>query len=106
HPGRNGGGEALAQERPQRHILPRLDVARAPIIEKYHTKQMIGGGSDRDRLAQLVAWPHEDGHFQFKVKGSAGTKDRRRRPFWLTLAARPAHGRAARNNRTGASMIG
>ena len=34
HPRRDGGRERLAQERAERHVFPRLQVARAPVVDE------------------------------------------------------------------------
>jgi hypothetical protein len=37
------GRERLAQERPERHVLPGLDVAGRPVVEQDDSEDMIGG---------------------------------------------------------------
>ena len=41
HPGRDRGREALGQERAERLVLPRLDVARRPVVHQAEPEQVL-----------------------------------------------------------------
>src|SRR5262245_33205167 len=41
HPGRDRGGEILAQERPERLIFPALDIARRPVVEEAEAEDVL-----------------------------------------------------------------
>ena len=46
----------LAVERPERDVLPALDVSRAPVIHEDHAEHVVGGVINRDAFALPVAW--------------------------------------------------
>ena len=52
HPRRDRGGEALAEERAERDVLPGLEVARAPVVDEHDAEDVVGEGACRDRLAE------------------------------------------------------
>ena len=56
-PGPTRGQEVLGEERPQRLILPRLQVARRPVVEQALAGDMLARLADRDRRPQRVALP-------------------------------------------------
>ncbi len=49
HPGRDGGREVLGEERPERLVLPLLDVARRPVVHEAEAEQVLFGLGDGDR---------------------------------------------------------
>src|SRR5580658_7091428 len=41
HPWRDGGGKALTKKRSERLILPRLNIARRPVIQQAHPENVL-----------------------------------------------------------------
>src|SRR6185369_4319237 len=70
-PRRNTGQEILGQERPERLIFPRLQVARGPVVEKAISRNMLAGFADRDRLTEIVALPNPDTELQLVIETPA-----------------------------------
>lgn len=95
HPRRHGGGEIFAEERPQRHVFPLLDVARRPVVEEHHTEDVIGGLGGGNGLPERIFLADDEGHFQLKVEAGAGLKDGRGFALGHDLPHGAAHGRAA-----------
>ena len=54
-PRADAGQEILGEERPERLIFPRLQVARRPVVEQAIAGDMLARLADRDRRAELVA---------------------------------------------------
>ena len=57
HPGGDRRLERLAEERAERDVLPRLDVARAPVVHEHDAEDVVGEALRRDRLAASVGTP-------------------------------------------------
>src|SRR5579864_5705341 len=55
HAGRERGGEVLGEKRPERLVLPRLDVACRPVVQQAEAEHVLLGCADRDGLPELVA---------------------------------------------------
>lgn len=53
NPGRDGGAEVLAQERAKRHIFPRLDVARRPVVEEDVAENVLAGLFGGQAISEL-----------------------------------------------------
>ena len=51
------GGERLAEERPERLVLPGLDVARRPVVHEHHPEDVVERALDRHRLAHRLGVP-------------------------------------------------
>ena len=51
-PRADAGQEILGEERPERLIFPRLEVARRPVVEQAIAGDMLGRLADRDRLSR------------------------------------------------------
>ena len=107
HPRRDRGGEVLGEERAQRLVLPRLDVARRPVVDagrdRTDDRSMASIG---DRVAQRVAGADEDARppARSRAAGSDRTPARPRRPACV-WPQRPPHRRAADDERRGAAVI-
>src|SRR5690606_41060523 len=54
-PGRDGGGEVLRQEGPQRLVFPGLDVACRPVVQDAQAKHALFSEIDRNARAQGIA---------------------------------------------------
>src|SRR5688572_14522231 len=64
-PGRNARQEVLGEERSERLILPRLQVARRPVVEQAKTSDVVHSFTDRDWLTKVV--PAPDPHAEFQL---------------------------------------
>ena len=104
-PGRNGGGEILREERPERLVLPGLDVARRPVVEQHRAEHVLRGLADGDRVAEFVAGADEEPELGFVVEGLAGAVGRGLGRGGLELAARTDHRRPAGDNGRGTPVI-
>mmetsp|Transcript_20234 Transcript_20234/g.62725 ORF Transcript_20234/g.62725 Transcript_20234/m.62725 type:complete len:265 (+) Transcript_20234:386-1180(+) len=91
HPLPQRGGEVLAAERAQRHVLELLDVARRPIIHERQPEDVLAGVLGRHRRAQLGARAHHRRHLQLEVKHLALRIDGGLGALGQHLAARPPH---------------
>ena len=79
-PGRDGGGERLAEERPERDVLPRLEVAGAPVVEQHDAEEVVGGRVDGDRLAERRAPPTTNPSSASMSSWRSGRRSARGRP--------------------------
>ena len=75
-PGRDGRGEVLGQEGPERLVLPGLDVARRPVVQQAVAGHVLGRLPDRDRVALLVAGADPDAELELVVEVAAGAEAR------------------------------
>ena len=57
HPGRDRGGEGLAEERAERLVLPGLDVPGGPVVDQHHAEDVVGEVVDRDPVAHACSAP-------------------------------------------------
>ena len=71
HPRRNAGQEILGEERPQRLIFPRLQVARRPVVEQAIAGDMLARLADRDRRPELVAAADPDAELELVIEAAA-----------------------------------
>ena len=76
-PGRDGAGEVLGQERTERLVFPRLDVACRPIVQQAVARNVFGGLGDGDRFTESVARTDPDPKFQLVVEPLTGAEARR-----------------------------
>ncbi len=90
-PRRDGGEEVLAQKRPQRHVFPPLDVARAPVVDEHEPEDVLLGALDGDGLAQPVARPDEKAHLELEVQPLRRAEHGRVGGRWLHLPLRTDH---------------
>ena len=103
-PGRHRGGEALRQKRPERLILPRLDVAGGPVVEEAQSRRCglppasIGTGSP-----SVLPGPTNTADFEFVIEHACRTKHGLRlhpAPWSVPRAGAPAS-RSRRSTRRG-----
>ena len=106
HPGRHRGGEILAEERPERLILPRLHVARRPVVEQAEAENVRARRADRNGVAEFGRHADIEAEFQLEIHVARRPIARRRFVRALALAARPLERRAADADRRGAAVIG
>ena len=104
-PGRDGGGETLGQERPQRLVFPGLHVTGRPVIEEAQPEHLVFGLAHRNRLAQGIATADEDAHFQFVIQALAGSEAGRFGIRRLGLADRAAELLARDRNRRRTTVV-
>ena len=104
-PGRHGRGEVLREERTERLVFPRLDVARRPVVHEAEAEQVALDRVDRYRFTQRVARADEHANLELVIQPPARAEHRRIRPFRLRLTPRPAHGRAADDERRGPAVV-
>ncbi len=88
HPRRDRSRKALAEKRPERHVLPFLDIPCAPVVNEGHTEDVIPHFIDSDGISQRIARSGEEANLELKIKQPARTK-RRRSVIGLQLSARP-----------------
>ena len=105
HPGRHRGGERLAEERPERLVLPRLDVAGRPVVDQHQTEDVVhrlghGHGPPRGRRhADRPCRPRA------RCRAARSARTRRRRPT-RRWPAGPAHRRARHHHRARPAVVG
>ena len=108
-PGRYRGSETLAEERPERLVLPGLDVARRPVVEQHHAEDLLRRLRNRHRLSQRIARPDDEAQLEFEIQPLAGTEHRRRcvRRVGLStgLPTWTYHRRAAHHDRRGTPVV-
>ena len=91
HPGRDSGGKVLGGEGTQRHVLPRLNVASAPIVHESNSKDVGVGVLHGDRITKLVSGANEKGEFQLVVQALAARVHGLSSVLGLELSARAAN---------------
>ena len=104
-PGRDGAAEVLGEERPERLVLPGLDVAGGPVVEEAEAEEPRTGVLDRHRLALRVAAPDEETDLELVVEAPGGPEHRRQGRVVAGLAAGAMHVGAARHDGRSASVI-
>jgi hypothetical protein len=57
-PGGDGGGEVFSEEGPEGLILPRLNIASGPVVEKAGAEEMIVRLRDGDRGPEQARLPN------------------------------------------------
>src|SRR5579871_195913 len=103
-PGRDRRCKTLREKRPERLILPTLDVARRPIVHQAHAEHMLAGFFNWNPGAERVASPDDAADFALVIHLL------RRREDWralagLELAMRALDFRSTDNDRRGTSVI-
>jgi hypothetical protein len=68
------GRERLGLERPERHVFPLLDVARAPVVQQHKAEDHVFRFPFGKHLAHWRRLPDHDAHFEFKIEPFAGPK--------------------------------
>ena len=76
-PGREAGGEALAEEGAERLVLPGLDVAGGPVVEEGEAEEVRFSFGDGDGRAEGVAGADGCGDFELVVELVGGLEDGR-----------------------------
>src|SRR2546423_10126412 len=102
-PRRYRRGEALREERPQRLVFPRLDVARRPVVEEYDAEDVLEGILDRDRPTQPAAGADDEAELGFVIEALAWPEYRDLAR--LDLAARARDGSAGHHDRRSAAVV-
>src|SRR5690606_13110167 len=74
--GRDRRGKTFGEERPQRLILPRLDVASRPIVYQAQSKYVLLGLADRYGLSQLISLPDKKAELHLVIEILRGHKYR------------------------------
>ena len=105
HPGRDGGGEILAQERPERLVFPALDIARRPVIEQAEAENVLRRPGDGNGFAEPARHANVEAELELEIEIARRTEARRRLVRAFALPARPPHGRTAGAHRGGAPVI-
>src|SRR6266516_4880600 len=83
----------VLEERERRH--PRLDVARAPVVDEHEPEDVVGEGLDRNRVTELGGDADDEPELELEVEASARAEGRRALVRRLLLAARAHDVRAA-----------
>ena len=105
-PGRDRRGERLAEERPERHVLPGLDVARRPVVEADDAEDVVGEVARGDRRPQALAPPTTKPSSASMSRRVLGPKTGPRcRPLTPALAAGADDRRAARHDGAAAAVV-
>src|SRR5258708_37605460 len=105
HPGGDRREERLAEERPERDVLPQLDVARAPVVHQHDAENVLGEALWRYGLAAPAGHTDDEAELELEVETLCGCVDRRARVWGLELPARPEHVGAADGDRARAAVI-
>ena len=74
HPWADRGREGLGLERPERHIFPLLDVARAPVVQQHETEDHSLRLRLGEHLAHRRRLSDHDAHFEFEIEPLAGAE--------------------------------
>ena len=96
-PGGERRGERLAEERPERLVLPRLDVAGRPVVEQREAEDVLDRPLGRDRAPGLGRHADDRGDLQLDVE-PLGRPEEDLVPH-LALARRPGHRRPRHDDR-------
>ena len=81
HPRRHRRGERLAEERPERLVLPRLDVAGRPVVHQHQAEHVVHRLVDRHRAPGLGGHADHRAHLELDVEPlRSGRTPPRRRP--------------------------
>jgi len=91
HPRRDAGNKAFRQKRPQRLVLPGLDIPRRPVVEQAETSDMLGGIANGNRIAYGIALADPDAQLQLIVQARAWAKGRLGLAGRQGLAFRASH---------------
>ena len=105
HPRRDRGGEALAEERAERHVLPRLEVAGAPVVDEHDAEDVLAEGGRGHRLSARAGDADDEAQLELEVEPPRRPEGRRVGVRRLRLPLRPAHRRAADDDRAGAAVV-
>ena len=104
-PGRDRCREGLAEEGPEWHVLPRLDVAGAPVVEDHDTEEMVGRPVDGEARAELCRAADDVAELGLDVEADARAEDRSGVLRALALPARPHDLGARDDDRAGPAVV-
>ena len=104
-PWRDGGGEALGEEGPERLVLPGLHVARRPVVQEYDAEDVIERVADAHGLAERVARPDDEAELDLVVEALRRAEAGRGGVGSLRLAVRAHHRRAGDDDGGGAAVV-
>jgi hypothetical protein len=76
-PSPDGGREGLAEERPERLVLPRLDVTRAPVVDQEDAEDVVAKRGRGYRLAERATHANDEADLELDVESSTGAEARR-----------------------------
>ncbi len=99
------GRKCLGLERPERHVFPLLDIARAPIVEEHKAEDHLFRLLFIEHFTHRRRLPDHNAHFQLKIEPLTGPETRQFRIWRLQLAARPAHPGARDHDGGGAAVV-
>ena len=105
HPRADRGRERLAEERAERLVLPRLDVARAPVVDEHDAEDVVAERRSAHRLAQRAADPDDEPELELDVETPARPVARGVVLRRLRLAGRANDRRPADDDRAGATVV-
>src|SRR4051812_21819733 len=104
-PWRDGRSETLGEEWSERLVLPRLNVARRPIVNETEAEDVLLGLVDRNALAEFVSGADIETDLEFIVETLAGSELRRLRGIIARLSLRTANFSSARHDARRTSVI-
>src|SRR6266545_556738 len=99
-PRRDRRRKRLAQERPERHVLEGLDVARAPVVDEHRAEDVLERALHRDRLAEMTGLTNDKAELELEIELL-----RRAEVAGLALAVRPADLGAAGDDGSCAAVV-
>ena len=105
HPCGDARGERLAEERAERHVLPRLDVAGAPVVEQDHPEEVVAGLGERHGHTEVRRPSDDEADLGLDVEAGARPERRQRRTRGTVLPAGPDDVGPARDDGAGASVV-
>ena len=105
HPRADRGRKRLGLERPERHIFPLLDIARAPVVQQDETEDHRFRLRLGEHLAHRRRLADHDAHFQLEIQPLAGAERRHLRARRFQLAAGPPHLGAGDHDGRGTAVI-
>src|SRR5260370_36393916 len=108
HPRRKRSRKTLRQERPERLILPSLNVPRRPVINQANSENIFFRLADWNGFSQRISTAHKEAQFKFVIQRFCPPKYRifSGKPVAIArLSGRAPHRRAARNHRRSSPVI-
>ena len=88
-PRRDGGRERLSEEGTERLVLPRLDVARAPVVDEHDSEHVLAEVGGRNRHPERAADADDEPELELDVEPSTRPEARLRIVGPFRLAAGP-----------------
>ena len=90
--------EILCEERPERLVFPRLDVAGGPVVDETEAEDLFLRLADRNRRSKLIPVPDKEADLHLVIEILARDKNRRSFRVAAILPVRPLDVRAADHN--------